>query len=109
MRWHSLSHHARGRHSWRPNRRDVWDTDWSGATGVGQHGDYGLREKRLRDGWCSCRHHGGGSWLLLVLQRSLLLLLGPVVLNQLGMILLLLPNLNKETTQHSQQVEFKPL
>lgn len=108
MRWHPLSHHPRGPAAWRPNRRDVWDTDWSGAAWVGLHGDHGLRENCLRDGGCSCRHHGGGTWLLLLLLQSpLLLLFGPVVLNQLGMILLLLPDLNTETTQHSQRVEFK--
>lgn len=72
--------------------------NWSGATWVGLHGDHWLWEKALReDGRCSCRHHGRGSWLLLLLQSSLLLLFGPVVLNQLRMILLLLPDLNTET------------
>lgn len=56
---------------------------------MGLHGHYGLGEGL----W----HHGGGSWrLLLLLQSSLLLLFGPVVLNQLCMVLLLLPDLDSE-------------
>lgn len=57
---------------------------------MGLHGHYGLGEGL----W----HHGGGSrrLLLLLLQSSLLLLFGPVVLNQLCMVLLLLPDLDSE-------------
>lgn len=88
---HPLRNHPRGPAPWGPTRGGVGDTGWGGAARVGLHGHNGLGE--------GLRHHGGGSWGLLLLQSSLLLLFGPVVLNQLGMVLLLLPDLNTETRQ----------
>lgn len=81
LRGHSLHDYPWAPTPWGPSRRSIWY--WGGATLVGLHGPHGLGEGL----W----HHGG------LLQSSLLL--GPVILNELRMVLLLLPDLRTETGQ----------
>lgn len=97
MKRHPLPHHHWGTAPWVPTRGGVWNKGRGRAARVGLHGHPGLGEEGLGDWGHSCRHRRGGPWLLL--QRRVLLLFGPVVLDQLGVILLLLPDLNTNITQ----------
>lgn len=89
LRGHSLRNYPWGPTPWGPTRGNVGYMSWGEAARVGLHRHHGLGEGL----W----HHGRGSWWLL--QSSLLLLFGLVVLNQLCVVLLLLPDLRTETGQ----------
>lgn len=95
MRWHPLPHYSWRPTPWGPNRRYVGEAGRWGATRLDLCGHNGLGEQVLRE---------GGRWLLL---QAPLRMFSPVVINELGVVLLLHPDLDtdEQSLQHQTWTE----